>query len=180
MDITLRSCSFSFIFLNKYVSYPFNEQLWVLYHFFVPRRRYGGFWLPASSIWNWLMMTLKILCHSFMTLTSKVTLRKLVFNYFDNHSLEIPFMPGNFHDDLIFTFFLLSFLYRKIFNAQKLYPVLLGIWKFLNRKNRLTQIKKVAHFPHFSATRKKNPCISIGYNIKKCDWKMYGRTIGDQ
>lgn len=48
-------------------------------------------------------------------------------NYFDNHSLEIPFMPGNFHDDLIFTFFLLSFLYRKIFNAQKLYPVLLGI-----------------------------------------------------
>lgn len=87
------------------------------------------------------------------------TLRKLVFNsqrtvltkidnfkdraqnYFDNHSLEIPFMPGNFHDDLIFTFFLLSLLYRKIFNAQKLYPVLLGIWKFLNRKNRLTQIK---------------------------------------
>lgn len=99
------------------------------------------------------------LCHSFMTLTSKVTLRKLVFNsqrtvltkidnfkdraqnYFDNHSLEIPFMPGNFHDDLIFTFFLLSLLYRKIFIAQKLYPVLLGIWKFLNRKNRLTQIK---------------------------------------
>lgn len=198
MDITLSSCSFSFIFLNKYVSYPFNEQLWVLYHFFVPGRRYGGFWLPASSIWNWLMMTLKILCHSFMTLTSKVTLRKLVFNsqrtvltkidnfkdraqnYFDNHSLEIPFMPGNFHDDLIFTFFLLSFLYRKIFNAQKLYPVLLGIGKILNRKNRLTQIKKVAHFPHFSATRKKKPCISIGYNIKKCDWKIYGRTIWDQ
>lgn len=175
MDITLRSCSCSFIFLNKYVSFPFNEQLWVLYHFFVPRRRYSGFWLPASSIWNWLMMTLKILCHSFMTLTLKVTLRKLVFNsqrtvfteidnfkdraqnYFDNHSLEIPFMPGNFHDDLIFTFFLLSLSYRKIFNAQKLYPVLLGIWKFLNRKNRLTQIKKLPIFPISVPQEKKTP-----------------------